>query len=176
MKKSSSVKTFRKAASAFAAANTIPKIPPSKWPCRILPASPPFLSPRKSAASKSFRAPVFSATVWPTRNRLSVALSPILIHNARALSFTPQTEKLSVALWSILTLLFLSIFISYIDRGALSIAAPTLEQEFSISPWQLGKLLSAFFWTYTPFLILSGWLADRFHAAYVLAIGFAVWS
>jgi MFS transporter, ACS family, D-galactonate transporter len=92
------------------------------------------------------------------------------------LSFTPQTEKLSLALWSILALLFLSIFISYIDRGALSIAAPTLEHEFSISPWQLGKLLSAFFWTYTPFLILSGWLADRFHAGYVLAIGFAVWS
>src|SRR5215475_3228085 len=62
------------------------------------------------------------------------------------------------------------------DRGALSIAAPTLEHEFSMRPSQLGLLFSAFFWTYTPFLILYGWLADRFHPGYVLAVGFAVWS
>jgi MFS family permease len=87
-----------------------------------------------------------------------------------------HSSKLSAALWTILVLLFLSLFISYIDRGALSIAAPTLEHEFSIPPEKLGILLSVFFWTYTPFLILSGWLADRFHAGYVLACGFAVWS
>lgn len=86
------------------------------------------------------------------------------------------SEKLSPALWTVLVLLFLSLFISYIDRGALSIAAPTLEREFSIRPSQLGVLLSAFFWTYTPFLIFSGWLADRFPAGKVLAIGFAIWS
>lgn len=89
---------------------------------------------------------------------------------------TPLSEKLSPTLWTILALLFLSLFISYIDRGALSIAAPALQHEFSISPSQLGLLLSAFFWTYTPSLILSGWLADRFHPGYVLAIGFAIWS
>ena len=87
-----------------------------------------------------------------------------------------SSEKLSPVLWAILALLFLSLFISYIDRGALSIAAATLEREFSISPARLGVLLSAFFWTYTPLLILYGWLADRFHAGYILAIGFAVWS
>ena len=86
------------------------------------------------------------------------------------------SEKLSPTLWTILILLFLSLFISYIDRGALSIAAPTLEREFSIPPSQLGILLSAFFWTYTPFLIFSGWLADRFRAEKILAIGFTVWS
>lgn len=92
------------------------------------------------------------------------------------MSSSPNSFKLSPALWTILALLFLSLFISYIDRGALSIAAPTLEDEFSIAPSTLGILLSAFFWTYTPFLILSGWLADRFPAAKILAIGFAVWS
>jgi len=92
------------------------------------------------------------------------------------MNLSPHSSKLSPALWTILALLFLSLFISYIDRGALSIAAPTLEHEFSIPPEKLGILLSVFFWTYTPFLILSGWLADRFHAGYVLALGFAVWS
>jgi len=99
-----------------------------------------------------------------------------LLHNLRALNASSPSEKLSPTLWTVLILLFLSLFISYIDRGALSIAAPGLEREFSIPPSQLGILLSAFFWTYTPFLIFSGWLADRFSAAKILAIGFAVWS
>ena len=103
-----------------------------------------------------------------------VALSLLLLHNPLALS--SPSAKLSPALWTILILLFLSLFISYIDRGALSIAAPTIAREFSIPPAQLGILLSAFFWTYTPSLILAGWLADRFPAAKILAIGFALWS
>jgi ACS family D-galactonate transporter-like MFS transporter len=104
-------------------------------------------------------------------------LSPrFLLHNLRTLHSSSPRENLSPTLWTILFLLFLSLFISYIDRGALSIAASTLEHEFSIPPSRLGILLSAFFWTYTPFLIFSGWLADRFSAGRILAIGFAVWS
>ena len=105
------------------------------------------------------------------------------MHNLRALSAFDSSRndstregRLSSSLWSILALLFLCLFISYIDRGALSIAAPTLEHEFSIPPSQLGILLSAFFWTYTFALILAGWLADRFAAGKILAIGFAIWS
>ena len=114
----------------------------------------------------------------PSRGERSLLRAGILLQNPSALTDldSSRNERLSFALWSILALLFLSIFISYIDRGALSIAAPTLEHEFSIPPAQLGILLSAFFWTYTPSLILSGWLADRFPAGKILAIGFAIWS
>jgi hypothetical protein len=54
-------------------------------------------------------------------------------------------RPLSIAL----TLLVLSVFINYVDRGNLSIAAPLLKNELGISASQLGILLSAFFWT-TP--------------------------
>ena len=37
-----------------------------------------------------------------------------------------EKENLSPALWGVLTLLFLALFINYIDRGALSIAAPMI--------------------------------------------------
>src|SRR3989441_12988350 len=87
-----------------------------------------------------------------------------------------EKEKLSPALWGVLTLLFLALFINYIDRGALSIAAPMIKDEFGMSPGRLGVLLSAFFWTYASFLLISGWLADRFDASRVLAAGFLVWS
>src|SRR2546422_6913362 len=87
-----------------------------------------------------------------------------------------EDERLSPALWGVLTLLFLALFINYIDRGALSIAAPIIKEQFGMSPGKLGVLLSAFFWTYASFLLISGWLADRFDAGYVLAAGFFVWA
>ena len=49
-------------------------------------------------------------------------------------------RPLSVAL----TLLVVSVFINYVDRGNLSIAAPLLKNELGISASQLGILLSAF--------------------------------
>lgn len=73
-------------------------------------------------------------------------------------------------------LLTLSIFINYIDRGNLSIAAPLLKDELNLSPKQLGVLLSAFFWSYTAFQIPSGWLIDRIDVTWVLAFGFFLWS
>jgi ACS family D-galactonate transporter-like MFS transporter len=73
-------------------------------------------------------------------------------------------------------LLHFAILINYIDRSNLSIAAPTLRTELNLSPAQLGMLFSAFFYTYTAFVFLSGWLTDRFNVNYVLGLGFLVWS
>lgn len=73
-------------------------------------------------------------------------------------------------------LLFLSIAINYVDRGSLSVAAPLLVREMGLSPSRLGLLLSAFFWTYAGFQLVSGWLVDHVDEKWVLACGFAVWS
>lgn len=76
----------------------------------------------------------------------------------------------------VLALLGLSVFINYIDRGNLSIAAPIVKDELRISSSQLGILLSSFFWTYGFFQIFSGWLVDRLNVSWVMAIGFFLWS
>ncbi len=76
----------------------------------------------------------------------------------------------------VLFLLGLSVFINYIDRANLSVAASLLKDELGLSASQLGVLLSAFFWTYACMQILAGWLVDRFEVKWVLAIGFFVWS
>src|SRR5260221_7487308 len=76
----------------------------------------------------------------------------------------------------VLTLLVVSVFINYVDRGNLSIAAPLLKNELALSASRLGILLSAFFWTYTLFLFICGWFVDRFDVNRVLAVGFLVWS
>jgi ACS family D-galactonate transporter-like MFS transporter len=76
----------------------------------------------------------------------------------------------------VLALLAFSVFINYVDRGNLSIAAPMLKDELGLSASQLGILLSSFYWTYGFFQILAGWLVDRLNVNWVMAIGFFLWS
>jgi MFS family permease len=76
----------------------------------------------------------------------------------------------------VLFLLGLSVFINYIDRANLSVAAPLLKDELGLSSAQLGLLLSAFFWTYASMQLVAGWLVDRFEVKLVLAVGFLLWS
>jgi len=87
-----------------------------------------------------------------------------------------EDNKLSRPVTRLIALLALSAFINYIDRGNLSIAAPLLKGELGLSASQLGILLSSFFWTYSLFLPVSGWLADRFEVKWVMAFGFFLWS
>ena len=89
---------------------------------------------------------------------------------------TTDTSRLSPAFARILALLFLSVFINYIDRSNLSIAAPLIKDELGISASQLGILLSAFFWTYSSCQLLSGWLVDHYDVKWVFAGGFLLWS
>jgi ACS family D-galactonate transporter-like MFS transporter len=95
---------------------------------------------------------------------------PTKIHSAEIRP--SHSRAMSVAL----TLLVVSVFINYVDRGNLSIAAPLLKNELNISASRLGILLSSFFWTYTVLLFVCGWLVDRFDVNRVLALGYLVWS
>jgi MFS family permease len=78
--------------------------------------------------------------------------------------------------WVVLALVFFGIVISYVDRGNLSIAAPSIMRDFAIAPGAMGVLLSAFFWTYGAFQLPAGALVDRFGIRRVYATGFLVWS
>jgi MFS transporter, ACS family, D-galactonate transporter len=80
----------------------------------------------------------------------------------------------AVPIW--LLLLTFSILIIYIDRGNLAVAAPLLKDELRLTNTQLGVLITAFFWTYTAVLAVSGWIVDRLNVNWVLAAGFALWS
>ena len=78
----------------------------------------------------------------------------------------------------ILLLLVISGFLNYVDRANLSVGLTNIQAELHISPYNLGLLQSAFFWTYAAFQLfaVSGWLVDRFNVCWVLAAGFLVWS
>ena len=91
-------------------------------------------------------------------------------------SSAPQRKGIPGSLTLVLVLLAISVFINYVDRGNLSIAAPLLKGELGISASQLGVLLSAFFWTYAFLQLFSGWLVDRLNVNWVFAGGFFLWS
>jgi len=95
---------------------------------------------------------------------------------SNAVGALESPSRLSPELSRLALLLALSIFINYIDRGNLSIAAPLLKDDLGLSVYQLGILFSSFFWTYAIFQIVSGWLVDRFPVNWVLALGILVWS
>lgn len=78
--------------------------------------------------------------------------------------------------WVVVALIFTGILISYIDRGNLGIAAPSIMRDFSFTPSRMGTLLSAFFWTYGLFQLPAGAVVDRFGIRAAYAIAFIAWS
>jgi MFS family permease len=78
----------------------------------------------------------------------------------------------------ILLLLVISGFLNYVDRANLSVGLTDIQSELHISPYNLGLLQSAFFWTYAAFQLssIAGWLVERFNVCWVLAAGFFLWS
>ena len=76
----------------------------------------------------------------------------------------------------VVALISMAIFINYIDRGNLSIAAPLIKSELNISASQLGLLLTSFFITYVPMQLVVGWLVERYGGGRVLLAGFLLWS
>lgn len=75
-----------------------------------------------------------------------------------------------------LVLLGLAVVINYVDRGNLSLAAPLVRTELSLSATQLGFLFSAFFYTYTALQFVIGGIVDRFGANWSLSVGLLLWS
>ena len=78
--------------------------------------------------------------------------------------------------WFMLSLLFIGGGISYLDRAALSIAAPLISKDLSLDPAQLGIVFSIFFFGYAAFCFVGGWASDRIGAKNVFTMAMTVWS
>jgi len=77
---------------------------------------------------------------------------------------------------AVVPLLALAVFINYVDRGNLATAAPLMKDELALSNAQIGLLLSAFSWSYTPGQVLSGWLSEKINPYRTLALGLGLWA
>jgi MFS family permease len=77
---------------------------------------------------------------------------------------------------ALIFLLGTAVFLNYVDRGAVGIAAPLLKSELHLSAKAYGIAFSAFFWVYAPIQLFAGWLCDRFSVYRLMAIGILVWA
>lgn len=73
-------------------------------------------------------------------------------------------------------LLGAAVFLNYVDRGAISIAAPLMKGELGLSEEAYGIAFSAFFWIYAPVQLFAGWLCDRFSVYKLMAAGILLWA
>ena len=73
-------------------------------------------------------------------------------------------------------LLGAAVFLNYVDRGAISIAAPLMKGELDLSEEAYGIAFSAFFWIYAPVQMFAGWLCDRFSVYKLMAAGILLWA
>ena len=78
--------------------------------------------------------------------------------------------------WTIGILLGVGILINYFDRVNISVAAPQLQQEFGLTPADVGLLFSAFFWSYAILQVPVGMVLDRFGVMPVSRIGAFLWG
>ena len=73
-------------------------------------------------------------------------------------------------------MLGLLVFLNYVDRGSISVAAPLMKGDLKLSNEAYGWAFSAFFWVYAPVQLFAGWLCDRFSVYKLLALGLFIWA
>ena len=78
--------------------------------------------------------------------------------------------------WGIGFLLGTGVFISFLDRINLSVAAPQLQQVYHLGPQDLGFLFAAYLWPYTALQIPIGLVVDRLGVTRVGRWGAALWT
>ncbi len=78
--------------------------------------------------------------------------------------------------WWILSLLFCSTFINYMDRMVLSVMIPVIREEFHISEAVYGNITAAFQMCYTIGALLCGYLLDTYGTKIGMFISVGVWS
>ena len=66
--------------------------------------------------------------------------------------------------------------ITYMQRHAISVAVPTIQEDLGLNKLQMGLALSAFLWMYAVCEIPAGFAGDRWGSRRVLAVIVGAWS
>jgi ACS family hexuronate transporter-like MFS transporter len=76
----------------------------------------------------------------------------------------------------VILFLFLAGVVNYLDRSALSIAAPFIQGDLHLTATQLGMIFSSFSVGYAIFNFLGGMASDKYGAKLTLFVAMIVWS
>jgi len=78
--------------------------------------------------------------------------------------------------FKVVFLSFLAVSICYMDRVNISVAIIPMQEQFGWSEFQVGIILSSFYFGYMFTLIIGGYLADKYGGKKVLGYGLLIWS
>jgi MFS transporter, ACS family, hexuronate transporter len=78
--------------------------------------------------------------------------------------------------WGLCWLMFASTVLNYMDRQAVSLVAPQIQEEYHLRNVDFGWVLAAFSLTYAVCQVPSGYLADRWNVRWTYAGAVAWWS
>src|SRR5260370_12830659 len=78
--------------------------------------------------------------------------------------------------WWLLALLFTAMLISYVHRGAISVAAPFMESDLHLSKFEIGIVSSSFFWIYSFMQVPAGLIVRPFRTRCAYSLGFSFCS
>jgi ACS family hexuronate transporter-like MFS transporter len=78
--------------------------------------------------------------------------------------------------WGMLGLLFSAAVINYLDRQALSVAAPVIRQQYQISPTEYAQILSAFMLAYALMHPIAGKVIDMLGTYRGFSLAVSWWS
>src|SRR5882757_1965613 len=78
--------------------------------------------------------------------------------------------------YSMLSAVFVTVVINYMDRTNISVAGSLMSKEFNLDSVRMGTIFSAFSWTYATLQIPGGLLADRFGPRILYSVILILWS
>lgn len=78
--------------------------------------------------------------------------------------------------WKVSIFLMGATALSYLDRQALNVVAPLIQQEMALDNAELGFLMSVFLYSYGAMHLFVGFFLDRFNIRLVYAAFVALWS
>jgi ACS family hexuronate transporter-like MFS transporter len=88
----------------------------------------------------------------------------------------PASAPISGWKWTIVVMLLLATVVNYMDRQTIGSVASFIKRDFHLKEEGYGSLESWFGYSYAVFLIVSGFLADRWDLRWLYAGALLVWS
>ncbi|MGX9134745.1 MFS transporter [Rummeliibacillus sp. JY-2-4R] len=76
----------------------------------------------------------------------------------------------------VLTLLFLTWVVNYLDKNSMSVALISISKQFHLTTTQSGMIISSFFLAYAFMQLLGGWLTDKYGSKKVILFSLLFWS
>jgi ACS family hexuronate transporter-like MFS transporter len=88
----------------------------------------------------------------------------------------PAIQSVARWKWVIVVMLLLATVVNYMDRQTIGSVSSFIKRDFLLKEEGYGSLESWFAYTYAIFLIVSGFLADRWDLRWLYAVALLVWS